>query len=301
MRYVACNTNNTSVCSIPVADQSRAALTAPEFNCVKNLSVVAALLQGAIGDEMVKTALHKTWRAAVDRAFDQVREKRIAQASQVVSSLISDMHVHLNGLIADRQHGTAEIIAGLKESLNQFRNAAEGPSKWPKLVEFLQSAIGVIVKRVEGDANARQDAASRALAETEAKLYTERADVAKLRAAAGSEEARARALEGQVHAAHQKIADEVERVRAQMQVRLYPLITFQWIAYAVATLCSCSWGNWCRMTDARAKASSAQSYMKFGKSSARLKQKKLGQKLICSEYRLCKKAYSVSWTRSPYS
>lgn len=181
--------------------------------------MIAALrLQGAIGDEKIKAALDKTWRSSVQRAFDQIREKRIAQASQVVSGLISDMHVRLNELITDREHGPADIINELKDSLHAFRNTAEGPTKWPSLVDFLNSAIGMIIKRAQGDANAQHDASSRALAEAEAKLQTEQAEVAKLRAAAGSEEARARSLEGQVQTAHHKAAAEVERVRAQMQV-----------------------------------------------------------------------------------
>lgn len=181
--------------------------------------MISGLLQGAIGDETIKAALQKTWRESVQRAFDQIREKRIAQASQVVSGLISDMHVRLNELITDRQHGPAELIHELKDTLNVYRNTAEGPTKWPSLVDFLHSAYGMIIKRVEGDANAQHDADRRALAEAEAKLQNERAEVAKLRAAAGSEEARARALEGQVQTAHHKAAAEVERIRAEMQVR----------------------------------------------------------------------------------
>lgn len=174
--------------------------------------------QAAIGDETIKTALEHTWRSAVQRGFEQVRDKRLAQASQTVSSLISDMHVRLNERIADRNHIPADIMSDLKSSLDKFRSTAEGPTKWPKLVEFLQSAMGVLVKRVEGDASAQHEAAGRALAEAEAKLQTERAEVAKLRAAAGSEEARARALEGQVQAAHQKAAAEVEMLRGIMKV-----------------------------------------------------------------------------------
>eukprot|EP00892_Ulva_mutabilis_P000560 jgi/Ulvmu1/10504/UM064_0042.1 len=171
----------------------------------------------AIGDDTIKAALENTWRAAVNRAFEHVRDKRLAQASQVVSSLISDMHVRLNERIADRNQAPADIIADLQSSLKSFGSTAEGPTKWPKMVEFLQSAMGVLVKRVEGDASAQHDASSRALAEAEAKLQMERAEVTKLRAAAGSEEARARALEGQVQAAHQKAGIELERLRTLMQ------------------------------------------------------------------------------------
>lgn len=154
----------------------------------------------------------------MERAFEQVRDKRIAQASQLVSSMISDMHVRLNEHVADRKRSAADLVAELKHALNEFHATAEGPTKWPKLVEFLHSAMAIIVKRVDGDASAQNDAASRALAEAEAKLQTERAEVAKLSAVVGSEETRAHALEGQVQAAHQKATAEVGRLQALMQV-----------------------------------------------------------------------------------
>ena len=94
-----------------------------------------------------------------------------------------------------------------------------GPTKWPKLVEHLQTALAVIVKRVEGDAARGVDAAQRAASDLKAELATAQGEVARLRASAGSEESKARALELQLEAAHQKAASDADRVRTQLQVR----------------------------------------------------------------------------------
>lgn len=162
--------------------------------------------------------MEKTWRSSVKRGFEQIRDKRIAQAAQQVAGLIGDMHIQLNDLIVEGATAPSDIMRGLKESVDTFCKTAEGPTKWLKLVDFMHSALGLIVKRVEGDATAQHEAATRALVQSESMLQTERAEAAKLRAAAGSEQARAHALEGQIQAAHQKAAAELERVRTQLQV-----------------------------------------------------------------------------------
>lgn len=176
------------------------------------------MLQEAIGDTGIKGAVEKKWRESVEQAFKNIKEKRLAQASQTVATLLNDMTTQLTQMSADISVTTAELMKSVKASLADYVSAAEGPTKWPKLVEHLQTVLAVIVKRVEADAARGVDAAQRATADIKAELATAQGEVTRLRASAGSEESKARALEAQLEAAHQKATADADRVRTQLQV-----------------------------------------------------------------------------------
>lgn len=181
----------------------------------------ALVVQEAIGDTEIKGAVEKKWRESVEQAFKHIKDKRLAQASQGVATLLNDMTTQLTQKSADTTVTTADLMRSVKASLADYMAKAEGPSKWPKLVEHLQTALAVIVKRVEGDAARGVDAAQRATTDLKAELATAQGEVARLRASAGSEESKARALEAQLEAAHQKAATDADRVRTQLQVCCY--------------------------------------------------------------------------------
>jgi trehalose-6-phosphate synthase len=154
----------------------------------------------------------------VEQAFKNIKDKRLAQASQVVATLLNDMTTQLTQKSADATISSADLMRSVKASLADYVSQAEGPTKWPKLVEHLQTVLAVIVKRVEGDAARGVEAAQRAATDLKAQLATAQGEVARLRAAAGSEESKARALEQQLEAAHQKAASDAALVRTQLQV-----------------------------------------------------------------------------------
>jgi cell division septum initiation protein DivIVA len=162
--------------------------------------------------------VEKKWRASVEAAFENIKGKRLAQASQAVATLLNDMTTQLTQQSADSSVSTTDLMRAVKASLAVYVSKAEGPTKWPKLVEHLQTALAVIVKRVEGDAARGVEAAQRAATELKAELATAQGEVARLRAAAGSEESKARALEAQLEAAHLKAATDADRLRTQLQV-----------------------------------------------------------------------------------
>ena len=192
----------------------------PCSTCVRSPSTLyGAAVQEAIGDTDIKGAVEKKWRESVEQAFQNIKGKRLAQASQGVAQLLNDMTTQLTQQSSDSSVSTADLMRSLKASLASYVSTAEGPTKWPKLVEHLQTALAVIVKRVEGDAARGVDAAQRAASDLKAELATAQAEVARLRASAGSEESKARALESQLEAAHQKAATDADRVRKQLQVR----------------------------------------------------------------------------------
>lgn len=75
------------------------------------------------------------------------------------------------------------------------------------------------MQRVESAAAQRQAAVATRVTELEQSLKAVRAESNKLRTAAGSEEARAQALERQLDAAHRNALSEVEAERRRLQAR----------------------------------------------------------------------------------
>jgi trehalose-6-phosphate synthase len=162
--------------------------------------------------------VEKKWRERVEAAFENIKGKRLAQASQVVATLLNDMTTQLTQKSADSSVSTADLIRAVKVSLADYTSRTEGPTKWPKLVDHLQTAMAVIVKRVEGDAARGIEAAQRSASELKVELATVQGEVVRLKAAVGSEESKARALETQLEAAHLKATSDADRVRTQLQV-----------------------------------------------------------------------------------
>lgn len=93
---------------------------------------------------------------------------------------------------------------------------ASGPTKFTRLVEFLRTTLLAMVKRAESDGRAREAAALAKASTAESKLVVAGAEVAKLRAVAGTEEGRVPAMARQLEAAHTRREQELAQVRREM-------------------------------------------------------------------------------------
>ena len=72
-----------------------------------------------------------------------MRDRRLAEAAQQVETLINSMNMRLNALTTDTTTDTAAITAALNQFLTEYAAKASGPSKWQRLVEFMQSTLQV--------------------------------------------------------------------------------------------------------------------------------------------------------------
>ena len=100
-------------------------------------------MQEAVGDASIKEAHAKKWVEAAERTFSQLRDRRIAEASSRVEGLINKMNAQLNQLASDPATSSKAISSAINAFLAEYEQTAEGPTKWKRLVEFMQSTIQV--------------------------------------------------------------------------------------------------------------------------------------------------------------
>jgi hypothetical protein len=100
-------------------------------------------VQEAVGELAIKEAHAKKWLAAAERTFVQVRDRRLAEASQQVEVAINKMNAKLNQLAADPQATSKQISDSLNDGLEEYTRMPEGPTKWQRLLEFMQSTLQV--------------------------------------------------------------------------------------------------------------------------------------------------------------
>jgi hypothetical protein len=101
------------------------------------------VVQEAIGDESIQDAHRKKWVESAERGFTQVRDRRLAEASQQVEALINNMNMRLNALMADSSTDSATMSAALNTFFAEYSVKAGGPTKWQRLAEFLQCSLQV--------------------------------------------------------------------------------------------------------------------------------------------------------------
>jgi hypothetical protein len=116
-------------------------LLARKCICTASGSHTVSIVQEAVGEAAIKEAHEKKWREAAERTFVQVRDRRLAEASQQVESLINNMNMKLNAMTADSSTDAKTISDALSTFLAEYSTKAGGATKWERLVEFLQSTM----------------------------------------------------------------------------------------------------------------------------------------------------------------
>ena len=171
--------------------------------------------QEAVGDQSIQAAHAQKWTAAVERAFGQLRDRRLAEAKSLVEAMISEVSLRFQAMSTDPRTSTADVAAALDAFLADFTKTAGGPTKWLRLVDFLKTTFLGMVKRADADARARDAALTARASEAEARLSLAKVEVAKLRTAAGNEEGCVAALSQQLDAAHKRRVEEVAAARRE--------------------------------------------------------------------------------------
>lgn len=101
-------------------------------------------VQEAVGEPAIKEAHAKKWQNAAERTFVQIRDRRLAESSQQVEVAINKMNAKLNQLTAEPQTSSNLIGEALNGFLEEYVRMPEGPTKWQRLVEFMQSTLQVL-------------------------------------------------------------------------------------------------------------------------------------------------------------
>ncbi|EFN59494.1 hypothetical protein CHLNCDRAFT_56782 [Chlorella variabilis] len=182
------------------------------------LAAKAAFDDIAIGDEGVRRANEQRWRDSCEarRAYQQLRERKLAQASAACERMISEATVRLAALA--RQEGAT--VERLQEEVAAFEQAyraspaATGPTKWPRFAEFTRDAYGGAVRDLAArlDERRRAEAAAAAQAAEVASLKAQQAQ--QRLAGAESEAAQLRARLGEAERRLGEVQAELARERA---------------------------------------------------------------------------------------
>ena len=100
-------------------------------------------VQEAVGEPDIKAAHEKKWHDAVQRSFGQVRDRRLAEASQQVEAAINNMNMRMQSVLSDGNKNSAAICQALGDLIKDFNASTAGPTKSQRLVEFLQANMDV--------------------------------------------------------------------------------------------------------------------------------------------------------------
>ncbi|KAL4431144.1 hypothetical protein ABPG75_006400 [Micractinium tetrahymenae] len=175
------------------------------------LAAQAAFDEIAIGDTDVKKANEARWREACQARFQQLRDRKLAQASAACEKLLNEATLRLQALA--RQEGAT--VARMQEEVAAFEQAykaspeATGPTKWPRFAEFLRDAYGGAVRDLSARIEERR--------KSEAAAAAQAAEVSRLKAQQA--EQRAAAAESGVSQLQARLG-EVERQLAEAQAEL---------------------------------------------------------------------------------
>jgi hypothetical protein len=101
-------------------------------------------VQDAVGEPAIKEAHAKKWLEAANRTFIQVRDRRLAEASEQVEVMMNKMNRKVNQLVSDPQCTSIQLREGLEAILAEYALTSEGPTKWKRLTESVPSILQVL-------------------------------------------------------------------------------------------------------------------------------------------------------------
>ncbi|KAL4859356.1 Guanylate-binding protein 5 [Chlorella vulgaris] len=184
----------------------------------------------AIGDEGVRRANEQRWRDSCEARFQQLQDRKLAQAAAACEKLLNDATMQL----AAMARGDGVTVEQLQQAAAAFKAeyaaspAASGPTKWPRFTELFNEAYLGAVRDVTSrqEERRRVEAAAAAQAaevavyraqQAEQRMASAEAEGAQLRARLADVEGQLR--EAQVALVRERVAAAAAATRLEQQVQ----------------------------------------------------------------------------------